>query len=372
MTPFTSRPGGVQKARVYNRHGASCIRSLGTSDPDTAKDVSDFLKRLRKQRRWDALDLIYSGELKPADAYDADREGRFILVIEEVRIKALRKSVPDLSPLVKEWGGQGRHTRSEKYVKQVRAMIPEKVRYPVTDFTRGAVKRFLDSLDVERPTKNRYRAALMQFAHWLVEREILDVNPVRDVRGFGESRPREKWMSWEDAQKVCDASHPVYRALFAIMYGSGAEVGAALKLRHADFNRKAKTLHLRGSKTPWRNRTVRLEDWAWNRLHFVLDGLSLPDTQVFYRVSYDASYRAHVAACEALKLEGFTLHDARHTYAVNALKKGYRPEVVAHQLGHRDTTLVWRVYGRYVPRAEDYENVTPAASPKRKQVKRRA
>jgi integrase len=60
------------------------------------------------------------------------------------------------------------------------------------------------------------------------------------------------------------------------------------------------------------------------------------------------------------------MHDARHTYAVNALRAGYRPEVVAHQLGHRDTTLVWKVYGRYIPKAEDYgQNATPRATPRR-------
>lgn len=36
------------------------------------------------------------------------------------------------------------------------------------------------------------------------------------------------------------------------------------------------------------------------------------------------------------------------------LRAGYRPTVVAHQLGHRDANLVWKRYGRFIVDERDY------------------
>ena len=45
----------------------------------------------------------------------------------------------------------------------------------------------------------------------------------------------------------------------------------------------------------------------------------------------------------------YQLRDSRHTYAVRAIRSGASYEVVARQLGHADTAMVARVYGRFKP-----------------------
>lgn len=62
----------------------------------------------------------------------------------------------------------------------------------------------------------------------------------------------------------------------------------------------------------------------------------------------------HHAAATAAKLVRTTNHQWRHTYAVAELRAGEKATVVAYQLGHRDASLVWKRYGRYVPEAIDY------------------
>ena len=59
-------------------------------------------------------------------------------------------------------------------------------------------------------------------------------------------------------------------------------------------------------------------------------------------------------AQKAAGISGHTLHDLRHTYAVNALKKGYKPTVIARQLGHKDASMIDKVYGRFIPGESDY------------------
>jgi integrase len=57
----------------------------------------------------------------------------------------------------------------------------------------------------------------------------------------------------------------------------------------------------------------------------------------------------HRVACKELEIVDYQLRDSRHTYAVRAIRSGAPYEVVAEQLGHADTIMVARVYGRFKP-----------------------
>jgi integrase len=59
--------------------------------------------------------------------------------------------------------------------------------------------------------------------------------------------------------------------------------------------------------------------------------------------------------------ERLTLHDGRHTHAVNLLQAGASPQLVKMHLGHRDTNLVWRTYGNYMTDDRDYALVESEA-----------
>ena len=47
------------------------------------------------------------------------------------------------------------------------------------------------------------------------------------------------------------------------------------------------------------------------------------------------------------------MHDARHFYAIRAVRAGTPYELVARQLGHADVTMVAKVYGRFAPRSDE-------------------
>lgn len=57
----------------------------------------------------------------------------------------------------------------------------------------------------------------------------------------------------------------------------------------------------------------------------------------------------HRGACRTLGIENYQLKDARHSYAVRAIRAEAPFEHVAEQLGHADTTMVVRVYARFRP-----------------------
>ena len=99
-----------------------------------------------------------------------------------------------------EWGGKGKRARREKYVVQVRKLIPEGVPFPLSKFRRRTIAEFLPGLEVSDPTRNRYKAALSQSARFLIERELLEtMSAVRDAGSFSENDPRMVWLAPKNA-----------------------------------------------------------------------------------------------------------------------------------------------------------------------------
>jgi len=353
MSPWLVPGSPVYRIRIRGK-GWRIVVSTGMRDADGAREVEAFAEQLYNRRRWDVLDAIKAKQIKLADAYDADVRGQLDDVLRTI-------NDVDLSPLVTEWAKEA----NAKYVKQVRTFIPEGRRFPRSGFTKAAVKVFLAGLSVSGPTKNRYRAALSVFGRFLCERDILEHNPVRDVSGYQEHDPRDQWMTWADAQKVADRAPEPYRTIVLLMAGTGLEWGAVERLRATDIDLKAETIHARGSKTRWRNRVVRAEAFVWPALKKHFRGLLGP-ALAFDGIGERAALLVLRDAMGAAKLDAHRLHDLRHTYAVNALRAGLKPQVVAHQLGHKDATMVLKVYGRYIPDESDYQSQARAQATSRK------
>ena len=340
---FTAQGGRTFKLKVAIPGRRPRTFSTGATSKAVAEDVERMVNRMKGRREWGPLTAIFDDRITLAEVYDADVAGTLAQRMAEL-------DDIDLDPLVSEWAQRA----NDKYVRQVRTLIVEGERFPASTFRRKRISEFLAGLDCSGPTKNRYRAALSVFAKWLVEREILEHNPVHEVGTQKEHEPRMVWMTWADARRVAMAAPRPYRVLFAMMGATGIELGAALRLTAADVDTEAATIHARGSKTPWRNRVVRYEAWAailieTHRMGLIGAAVLFPD------LKHRQTLAAFRDAQKAVGLSGHRLHDLRHTYAVNALKKGYKPTVVAHQLGHKDATMVTRVYGRFVPDASDYE-----------------
>lgn len=343
MSPWLVPGSPVYRIRIRG-NGWRVVVSTGMRDPEGAKEVEAFAERLYNRRRWDILDAIKAKRITLAAAFDADYRGELDSVLRTI-------NDVDLSPLVDEWAKEV----NAKYVKQVRLLIGVGERFPRSQFVRSRVKSFLADLPVSGPTKNRYRAALSVFAGWLVEREVMEHNCVRDISGYSEHDPRDQWMTWADAQKVAGRAPEPYRTIILLMAGTGLEWGAVERLRCDDIDLKAETIHARGSKTRWRNRVVRAEAFVWPALRKHLRTL-LPGALVFDAVGERSALFELRDACAASKVGRQRLHDLRHTYAVNALRSGLKPQVVAHQLGHKDATMVLKVYGRYIPEKSDYQS----------------
>lgn len=334
------------KLRVVDQHGQAATLGTSTPDPVTADAMESLVKTFRRRLRWDVLNALVAKRVSLAEVFYAHETGTLGDLMGELQ-------TANLDPLVAQWKDQG---ANPKYVKQVRHMIPAGTTYPASRFTRKGVSSFLAGLEVQGPTKNRYRTALSQFARWLVEQEVLETNVVRDVAGKRENDPRTVWYDWPDAKRLIDQLEEPFKSLEALMAGTGMEWQAIANLKRRDVDLKARTVRAHGFKNKHRNRMVRItEDWTLPIIAQHVRSVTALDTPLF-TVTNDAALDRHQAAVTALGLETSTLHDWRHTYAVNNLQRGMKPQVVKRQLGHaKNSTMVERIYGVWIVDERDYE-----------------
>lgn len=159
------------------------------------------------------------------------------------------------------------------------------------------------------------------------------------------------------------------RALVIVQGATGLRIGEllALQVSEVDFLRRTvsvnEQLHPRDRvrmppKTPSSVRTVPLPQIAADELARHMQ-LFPPDDGFLFTNARALPYQHHtyndnvVKAAKRAGLPHTTTHDLRHHYASVLLAAGESVVTVAERLGHRNATLVLRVYGHLMPDSED-------------------
>lgn len=351
--PFRSPGRRAYKIRVRHPDGRARVRGCDTENSATARAMARWLDALYQDRTplaLAALDAIVTRRVTLGRCYDNRHDlTPFLAGVDDT----------DLEPFVERWAREKAKGRkgagsADKYVIQVRRLIPAGVPFSRSRFTFRAILQHLRGLAVQDPTRNRHKAAFSSFAQWLVMEGVLEANPVREIQGWSEGEGRLVYYAREQAKALIETLAQPYAAIDALMCSAGLEWQAIERLCVRDVDLHARTVQAHGGKTRWRNRLCRIvEPWCVEYIRPALAG-KLPDARVFEGVNEWTALKEHKGAAERKGLPPSTLHDWRHTHAVLMLRDGQKPTVVAHQLGHRDTSLVWKRYGRFLVDASDY------------------
>lgn len=333
--------------------------SLDTDVKSLADEIERMLNILRSRRAWRLLRaVVKESTLTIGELFDAFREGDHALA----RVEAELNDV-DLTQFIEGWQKWARRKASEaqieRYTMMLRALMPEgtpekPIPFPRSRFVRRELSRALAAIALSGSTVRQYHVAWASFARYLVEIEVVPHNPLREVARPRANPPKELFLELPDVVRYVDAQAEPYRALAALREGAGVEVSAALALRVRDVTSDAMVVQAHGTKNSWRNRPAYVEAWARPYLVAACRG-KLPDAAVFEGATYEGALVSHRAAVKALGLpEKYTMHDARHSFAVRWMRAGMDPNLIASNLGHKDATLVMKVYGKYRPRAVDF------------------
>lgn len=189
-------------------------------------------------------------------------------------------------------------------------------------------------------------------------------NPVTKIKRLKQQRVDIKPFTFEEVRLILETVREDFRAYFTVRFFTGMRTGElhGLKWKYIDFERRqilVRETWIRGeseyTKTDGSQREIDISQPVFdalkaqqastgNKSEFVFcnrDGEPLDTDNVTNRVWYPL-----------LRLLGYEKrrpYQTRHTAGTLWLAAGENPEWVAKQLGHADTTMLFRVYSRYVP-----------------------
>lgn len=171
-------------------------------------------------------------------------------------------------------------------------------------------------------------------------RSLDEVMPEQWSTGY---KPRERALTQEEAGKLLGALRPHRAAHVAFILATGARWGESTRARREDVDLAGRRVYLRGTKTELARRTVPIVAFAGELLGRALSGAE--DAGQLFRpwsnVRHDLA-----RACVRAGIAPVTPNDLRRTCSTWLRGAGVPPDLVGAFLGHADSRMVERVYGR--------------------------
>lgn len=374
--------GKVYWCRITAPDGRRRQVSLKARDPETARLHYTELTKLSDPRAQagDLLQRVFDGKLSVRTLYDARVRG-------EISLLRASSTDPDLAEYVEGWHkwltSRSKRPVDERtatdYLRQLRTLIPKGKGFRRSKLTRVAVEHWLDGQPCSTSTRARHFAALRSFVKYLAKHDVVSRSVLSDVDAPSNGPARSKFMPFEQVKRVLAAMPTAeHRAFIGLAFGSGLELGVLNAIRVADIVDAANhTLLAPGTKNTGRHRYVIVDAWAWPYVEQQAKDKT-PNAPLFDIQSDNARdefYSAQIAVGltgalpdgvtpanahrKGASLRGLfhTVHDCRHTYAVNRMtgddgESKRDLQFIADQLGHSDLQMVSRIYAKHHSRIQ--------------------
>jgi site-specific recombinase XerD len=233
----------------------------------------------------------------------------------------------------------------------------------MSDLDAPAISAFLDHLERQRHnsarTRNARFAAIRSFMSYAATRDpeslpivqrVLAIPLKRFTRPALTSLTRDEVAAVLEAPEGSTWSGRRDRALFALMYNTGARVSEAIGVRRSDVSLDAtRSVRLRGKGRKqrtvplWKGTAEHLRAWAEEidataeetRLFPNRDGRPLSRSGVEKRLR--EAVESAAGRCPSLRGKRVSPHTLRHTTAMHLLQSGVDVTVIAMWLGHEST-----------------------------------
>lgn len=329
------------------RSGGVKQRSTETNDKALARRIEKLIVGLADDHRWAVLDtlgtVVKGRRITPPILY--------ALAQSDPGLKDFEASLgaATLAGYLNGWVDDLLSRGRAEFTAQVYRMQVERFLASVakadgrpattSSIRKGAVKRWLSELTkqgLSSGTRRENFYALKSLVGYLSDLEVIEGDPLAGMEAPTKNPPRIRYETEANDRRICEAAPtPALRALFAFIHGTGAEVSPALAAFTRDFDLTAGTCTVRGTKTHKRHRHfVRIEPWSLEVLSGYLRAF-LPNAQPWKGITRFMTHHHHEATCKALEIEGYTLRDSRHSWAVRArVERGESWEQIADQLGN--------------------------------------
>lgn len=187
---------------------------------------------------------------------------------------------------------------------------------------------------------------------WAAERKLIAYAP--PVERPQKPAPKDRWLTHEEASRLIECAEALHiRLAIQLMLETAGRIGAILELTWDRVDLDRKIVNLRTTEVgPRKGRAVvPINDGLRAALAtaraasiseggFVIEWAGKPVKSI--KTGFNA-------AVKAAGLEDVSPHTLRHTAAVHLVAAGRPMSKVAQYLGHSNTSITERVYGRFAP-----------------------
>lgn len=153
--------------------------------------------------------------------------------------------------------------------------------------------------------------------------------------------PIETHLTLTDFDKLLSVLTPERAAVCAFIVATAADWKSVHAARRLDFNLKAGTALIRGSKNPHRRRVIPILEVFRPLVEMCV---KLMPFQAWGNVRRDLE-----VACRRAKVTKITPRDLRRSHGSILRQLGVEPHLISKMMGHIDARMVERVYGQLPP-----------------------
>ncbi len=213
-------------------------------------------------------------------------------------------------------------------------------------WTKDDVNRFI--LDLQEKNKKSSvevkKAIIKRFFTWAGEKEIVEHLKIKFPKN---NLRREDILTVDDVNKMIEATEsPMYKALIAFLFESGARINEALKVKVEDIQETDKGMIISVPQTKTgidRRRGLYVYSSGYIRNHITYKGLGRAD--LLFSIKRP---QAHTMLNKIAKKAGIdkpmSPHKFRHAQATDMVIRGYQESIIRKKLGWTDDS---RMLSRY-------------------------
>lgn len=255
-------------------------------------------------------------------------------------------------------------------------LVPKLGHHPLVLLSRKMIKEAMASMNASNKRLSNVQSCLRSALNDAVHDELIEVNPMAgwtySVREKPKTEDEIDPFSPEEQRLILAGTDGQYRNLLQFAMWTGLRTSELIAVEWGDVDwlrgeirisrgltRAAKEAEL--PKTAAGIRSVKLLPMALaaltaQKVHTYIEG-----GVIFHDPRYGKSFDGDQAIRKSFwiptlrkaKVRYRNPYQTRHTYASMMLSAGEHPMWVAKQMGHKDWTMIARVYGRWIPTEND-------------------
>ena len=283
---------------------------------------------------------------------------------------------PLMDELTVEYYEWSKKRRKESTIYKIDTMIKNQIDpffkgKKVQDVKNKDIVKFhdflLDTLAVSTAkTVHKQLSAMFNYA---VKMEYININVCNEVGNIDikEDKRIDYWTLEEFKLFISHVDNPKYKALFMLLFYSGARIGELLGLTWSDVNFDKNFIDInkrfyRGkidtTKTDASTRIVQIPNHTMNLLReYKLSINPKPDYYVFGKYKsplYPTNvWTYYMKAIEKSKVRKIRIHDLRHSHTAYLINKGTDIQIVSKRLGHEKISTTYDTYSHLYPNKEN-------------------